>query len=411
MSLDEPELSAALSAAVSVGEESHLQCVAAVDRMLSQVDALCASLGADSESSAAPLTAPERARVIDTIKAVFNETKAKEFQRKDESGSVARLCKQVDKLAAPALASFDDLLAPLLPAERVRDLSAFDGAFVSSLTSAIVAYLAQSGRLDSAELLCHELDMADQASRLAPFRTLHLIVNELRQRRLHLALQWASEHAAQDALRFQLHQVAFLELLCCADPATPRSECRTAALRYGRAHFAPFANTQWKRVGQLFSAALFVDADTDAGAGLAASPYAKLLAESADMWQRAAVAVSVAFAKECGMQETPALVVALRCAWPVLPALTKLVALKQRGMPVDASTVSLPLAQDERFHTVFACPVTRAQSAPTNPPTMLPCRHVLAHDSAAQLVNRSGMIKCPYCPMQTTLAKCKQLHF
>jgi E3 ubiquitin-protein transferase RMND5 len=389
--------------------------------MLSQVDNLCSSLSLtdDATSAAAILTAPERARVIDTIKGIFTETKAKEFQRKDESAAIARLCKQFDKATVPALASFEDLLEPLLQSDRVRELSAFDGAFVRSLCDAVVAYLAHSGRLDSAELLCRETNMPDHlVSHLAQFRTLHSIVSELSQRRLHLALQWASEHAAGDSLLFQLHQVAFLELLC--DPAMPRSECRAAALRYGRAHFAPFAKTHWKRVGYLFSAALYVDAnanadvdmvDDEAPRGLAASPYAKLLVESADMWQRAAVAVSVAFARVCGLQETPALVVVLRCAWPVVPALTKLVTLKQRGMPVDASTVSLPLAQNERYHTVFACPVTRAQSAPTNPPTMLPCRHVLARDSAAQLVNRSGMIKCPYCPMQTTLANCKQLHF
>lgn len=245
-------------------------------------------------------------------------------------------------------------------------------------------------------------------------------MSQLNERKLTPAIEWAEAHASVigTALVFQLHEVAFVELLC--DESLSMIDRRSRAMLYGREHFKPFAQSHWKRVGYLFSAALFVDANANADVdivdenspqGLAASPYAALLAERADAWQRAAVAVSTAFAKVCGIQSTSALFVTTRCAWPVVPALAKLAALKRRGVPADASAVALPLASRERLHTVFACPVTRAQSAANNPPTMLPCRHVLAHDSAAQLVGRSGMIKCPYCPMQTTLANCKPVQF
>ncbi len=366
-----------------------------IDRMLGEIAELRVVVRAEGE---AQLSSDERARVIASLKAIFGDSKAGAFQRKDESGAAARLGKQVDKQAATALAAFEELLTPLLAPEQLERLERFDHAFRDALCHTVVAYLASSGRLDAAELLCD----ADTLARLAQFRRLRDIVEQLRQRRLDAALAWLGgerRDADSEALLFQLHELAFLELLLGADGR------RDAALAYGRSHLSAFAATHWRRVGYLCSAALFDRAE------LPSSPYAKLVDEYGDAWQRAAVAVSVAFARVCGVPETPTLVVALRCAWPVVPALGKLVALKRRGLAADASTVALPLAADERYHTVFACPVTRAQTASSNPPTMLPCRHVLARDSAVQLINRSGMIKCPYCPMQTTLANCKTVHF
>lgn len=313
--------------------------------------------------------------------------------------------------------------------------------FSAPLIDAAVTHLARSGRLDTAELLCRDLvrgtrearfhsdsllavlcfqHLTDQLSQLAQFRTLHIIVSKLSERQLAPAIEWAEAHSAVigPTLVFQLHEVAFVELLF--DESLSLVDRRNHALRYGRTHFRPFVQSHWKRVGYLFSAALFVDSNANADVdivdatspqGLLASPYHALVGERVDAWQRAAVAVSAAFAKVCGIQPTSALLVVTRCAWPVVPALSKLAALKRRGVPADASAVALPLAARERLHTVFACPVTRAQSAANNPPTMLPCRHVLARDSAAQLVGRSGMIKCPYCPTQTTLANCKPLQF
>lgn len=363
--------------------------------MLGEIAELRQAVGVAGEPQ---LSGDERTRVIASLKAVFGDTKAASFQRKDESAAAARLAKQVDRQAATALAAFEELLLPLLAPEQLDALSQFDHAFRDALCETVVAYLASSGRLDTAELLTSD---AATVARLAQFRRLHEIVEQLRLRRLDAALAWVGEHCddGDNALLFQLHEVAFLELLLGADGR------REAALAYGRAHMGAFVASHWRRVGYLFSAALFDKVE------LPTSPYAKLAAEYGDAWQRAAVAVSVAFARVCGVPETPTLVVALRCAWPVVPALGKLVALKRRGLAADASTVALPLADNERYHTVFACPVTRAQTAANNPPTMLPCRHVLARDSAVQLINRSNMIKCPYCPMQTTLANCKTVNF
>ena len=62
--------------------------------------------------------------------------------------------------------------------------------------------------------------------------------------------------------------------------------------------------------------------------------------------------------------------------------------------------VELELGQEFVFHSIFACPVSRDQSTPENPPTMLPCGHVLCKQSVVKIAKgTTRTFKCPYCPM------------
>jgi hypothetical protein len=72
----------------------------------------------------------------------------------------------------------------------------------------------------------------------------------------------------------------------------------------------------------------------------------------------------------------------------------------------------LELGREFVFHSVFACPVSREQSSPDNPPMLLPCGHVLAKQSL-QKIAKSPMrsFKCPYCPVEATLNGCRAIFF
>lgn len=48
---------------------------------------------------------------------------------------------------------------------------------------------------------------------------------------------------------------------------------------------------------------------------------------------------------------------------------------------VPLSVQELELGSQFVFHSVFACPVSREQGTPDNPPMLLPCGHVLAKQS------------------------------
>lgn len=74
--------------------------------------------------------------------------------------------------------------------------------------------------------------------------------------------------------------------------------------------------------------------------------------------------------------------------------------------------MELELGREFVFHSVFACPVSREQSTPENPPMLLPCGHALAKQSLLKIAKNSGRpFKCPYCPMEATPGVCRHIFF
>jgi hypothetical protein len=73
--------------------------------------------------------------------------------------------------------------------------------------------------------------------------------------------------------------------------------------------------------------------------------------------------------------------------------------------------VEVPLRDDEelQFHSVFACPVTREQAKPSNPPMLLSCGHVVSRDAIAGLTSHRARFKCPTCPAVQTVKDLKEL--
>lgn len=114
--------------------------------------------------------------------------------------------------------------------------------------------------------------------------------------------------------------------------------------------------------------------------------------------------------------ESP-LLVCVAAGSVALPTLLKL-ASKVTGQHLDdfrkapQLTVDLQLGNEFIFHSTFACPVSREQSTPENPPKMLPCGHVLCSQSILKIArSQNRTFKCPYCPAEATPQNCKQIHF
>lgn len=77
-------------------------------------------------------------------------------------------------------------------------------------------------------------------------------------------------------------------------------------------------------------------------------------------------------------------------ALPIIMKLHKIMAVKRtEWSQQDELPVEVPMDDDLRFHSVFACPVSKEQATDDNPPMMMPCGHVICKESLTRLSRNS----------------------
>ncbi|GAA5863544.1 hypothetical protein JCM3774_006519 [Rhodotorula dairenensis] len=84
---------------------------------------------------------------------------------------------------------------------------------------------------------------------------------------------------------------------------------------------------------------------------------------------------------------------------------------KTEWSAVGELPVEIPLPLPYRYHSIFACPVSKEQSTAQNPPMLLPCGHVIARESLMRLARGTPTLKCPYCPVVSHFNACVRVHF
>lgn len=214
-------------------------------------------------------------------------------------------------------------------------------------------------------------------------------------------------------------------------PLTPaEAQARESALAYSQLHFPRFFPTRFNESVRLTSSVLFAPLSR-----LRASPYADLFKPSAhgsstpttadaaaEPWLHADHLVPL-FSKEFCTQlgwsrELPLVVATDMGSGGALAKIAKVRSVMKEKrtewsqsdeLPVRYSAscpihtwsltcfvwlkqVEIPLPLQYRFHSVFACPVSKEQATASNPPMMMVCGHVIAKESLHKLARGGGCV-------------------
>ncbi|CRK87175.1 CLUMA_CG000983, isoform A [Clunio marinus] len=282
---------------------------------------------------------------------------------------------------------------------------------IELLDKNIVQHFYRQGMDDVAESLVKEAKLPKEEISEEPYAELHRIFEDIHQRNLTLAIQWATKYSNEldeknSPLLFKLHRLQFLQILMNGLPS------QNEAINYARNNISHFVSKYPKDFQALMGCLLYLKT------GLENSPYKYLVRdemwiEAADLFLKDACALA-AIAKESPLS------VIINAGCVALPALLNLKQVMNRQVQgIWSGRDELPIEIEvERYHSIFACPILRQQSTDENPPMRLRCGHVISRDALNKLSSASIMnnnhyrsLKCPYCPMEQSINDAKQINF
>ncbi|KAJ9109085.1 hypothetical protein QFC21_000413 [Naganishia friedmannii] len=318
---------------------------------------------------------------------------------KDWYSGLAKVGKAVDK-------NFDSRILEVSKTyENPKPLFCDDEAKMA-MDEVILTSMIRRGAFDSARALQEEMSVTLDERTVELSQQLHKTMADLANGDVDSALhsihfrisRWTSKHHAYlssgihpSALPFQLHRARFIALLLdppppvvsIIDPIGPVKQEIPAALQYARDHLFPHLPFHEKEIFHLAGALVYPPSTW------ATNEYADLLSP-----QLEAKALIPSFKLEfCRLHGWPKedpldVVVELGSNGSLIKIDKARAMLKDRIGDVrtwDELPISLPLPQTMRYHSVFACPVSKEQATDTNPPKMLVCGHVIAQDSLTKL--------------------------
>ncbi|KAF8077996.1 CTLH/CRA C-terminal to lish motif domain-containing protein, partial [Lyophyllum atratum] len=325
------------------------------------------------------------------------EAKRKEVddRQKEVYSSVSRLGKALDKKFTAPLPTYSRLFEPA----QSR----------TALKRTIALHFLRTGQFDTAETFLAESGIDISSELRLQFVELHQILKVLRNHDIGPALEWARNHRAflqsrSSPLEFYLHRSQYIRLLFSSHPPDP-----IPAIAYANAYLRPFYHEHEAEFQRLMGCVAYLPLSK-----LQASPYADLASPSLHF------ELEPLFAKEycasLGMsRQVPLRVVGDIGGGGALARIEKgrkvMRERKSEWSQTDELPIEIPLLPENRYHSIFACPVSKEQATEKNPPMMMLCGHVITKDSLHKLSKAGGRVKCPYCPTESLLASALRVYF
>ncbi|KAI9282663.1 CTLH/CRA C-terminal to lish motif domain-containing protein [Sporodiniella umbellata] len=282
------------------------------------------------------------------------------------------------------------------------------------IQSTLAIHFVRQGQFQLCENFLHEAgipidsELRDTVEKLkGDIQQMHTILQQIeKENDLTLAIEWAQANREglgrmQSSLEFSLHRMKYIQMLLFST--------RLEAVRYGMDHFKAFCGKRDMEVSRLLTASLYIDKPE-------VQLYNDLFAQS--NWTEIQQEFQKDFCSllQISMQsplQTSSYVGII--ALPVIMKMYKIMTInKAEWSAQDELPVEVPLDESLRFHSVFACPVSKEQATDENPPMMLTCGHVICKESLKRLAKSSrssSKFKCPYCPHESTFDQATQVYF
>ncbi|KAE9400787.1 hypothetical protein BT96DRAFT_1096276 [Gymnopus androsaceus JB14] len=312
------------------------------------------------------------------------------------------------------LSKLEKLTAQSSGRNKTASLSDSLDVLLASLESAKahvddITHFLRTGQFDAAEIFLEESAIVIPTELRSQFIELHRILQALRNQDIGPALSWARGHrtflqARSSPLEFYLHRSQYIRLLLLSHP--PNS---LAAISYAQAELQPFFRDHQAEFQRLMNCVTYLPLSR-----LQTSQYADLASPSLHF------ELEPLFAKEycanLGMsRQIPLRVVGDIGGGGALAKIEKCRRVmrerKSEWSQRDELPIEISLPPENRYHSIFTCPVSKEQSTELNPPMMMICGHVIAKDSLTKLGKSSGRVKCPYCPTESSGSSAVQVHF
>jgi len=332
------------------------------------------------------------------------ELKKKEVddRQKEVYNSLSRLGKALDKKFPAALPSYPEVF--------------ISPTSVTALERTVALHFLRTGQFDTAGIFLQEAGLDISAELRAQFIDLHRILQALRSQDIGPALGWVAKNRTflrerASPLEFHLHRSQYIRLLLSSHPPNP-----LPAIEYAKTTMVPFYAENEDEFKRLTACIIYLPLSK-----LQTSPYADLASPSLHF------DLEPLFAKEycasLGMsRQVPLRVVGDIGGGGALARIEKgrkvMRERKSEWSQADELPIEIPLPPENRYHSIFACPVSKEQSTEMNPPMMMGCGHVVTKDSLHKLSKPGGgydpvdrRVKCPYCPAESTHGSALRVYF
>jgi len=272
----------------------------------------------------------------------------------------------------------------------------------------IALHLLRTGQFEVAETFLQESKIKISNDLREQFVDLHQILKSLRNQDINPALRWAKAHQSflqsrSSPLEFYLHRSQYIRLLLSAHPPDP-----LPAISYANANLRPFYKEHGPEFKRLMTCIAFLPLSK-----LQNSTYRDLALPTLHF------DLEPLFAKEycasLGMsRQVPLRVVGDIGGGVAMARIEKgrkvMGDRKGEWRQMDELPIEIPLSSENRYHSIFACLVSKEQSTESNPPMMMTCGHVISKDSLQKLNKSGGRSKCPYCPLETPVGSALRIY-